>query len=159
MTIVADAGPIISFARAGYDEVLRAVFPEIIIPEAVCAEIAFQGAGRPGASLVQQEEWIRVVAICRREGVDRLPKNLGLGEREAIALAEELNHSLLIDDRAGRKEAESRNMVYFGSLRVLKEAKDRGLLCEVTPIMDALRGAGLRMGEMLYQTFIREMGE
>lgn len=99
-----------------------------------------------------EEHSLTLLRRCHDALPTNSPKNLGLGEREAIALAEELDCSLLIDDRAGRKEAESRNIVYFGSLRVLKEAKDRGLLCEVTPILGALRAAGLRIGEMLYQT-------
>jgi len=35
MIIVSDSGPIISFARAGHLKLLRQLFQEIVIPEAV----------------------------------------------------------------------------------------------------------------------------
>ena len=89
MTVVADAGPIISFARSGHDSILRQVFSQLIIPEAVYTEIVLQGAGRPGVSLVQEGTWIQRAAVQDRSNVEQLPANLGLGEREAMALAEE----------------------------------------------------------------------
>ena len=39
MTFIADAGPIISFARAGRLELLRQVVDEVWIPEAVYHEL------------------------------------------------------------------------------------------------------------------------
>ena len=88
-----------------------------------------------------------------------MPSTLGLGERGAIILAEELKAPLLIDDRPARKEAEKRGIACFGSLRVLKEAKDKGLIKEVKLIGDKLRQAGLRIKNSLYQKFLQEMGE
>jgi predicted nucleic acid-binding protein len=46
MLIVADAGPILSFVRAGYFDLLRGVVGTLTIPEAVYAEIVVQGAGK-----------------------------------------------------------------------------------------------------------------
>lgn len=159
MRVVSNAGPLISFARADQLDLLRRVFPELIIPEAVYAEIVFQGMGKPGARAVETAGWIEQVAVQDRSEVERLPAHLGLGERAAIVLAQELDAPLLIDDRAARHEAQRRGMVYFGSLRVLKEAKERGILKEVKSVGDALRQAGLRMKDSLYQTFLKEMGE
>ena len=53
----------------------------------------------------------------------------GLGESAAIALAEELAaDALLIDDRDGRREAEKRRLVVLGTLRVLADAAEHGLV-------------------------------
>jgi predicted nucleic acid-binding protein len=46
MIIVSDSGPIISFARADYLKLLRQLFQDIIIPEAVYEEIAIIGSNR-----------------------------------------------------------------------------------------------------------------
>lgn len=67
--------------------------------------------------------------------------------------------SFLIDERLARKEAEKRGVVCFGSLRVLKEAKEKGLIRAVNPIGDELRKAGLRIKNFLYQKFLQEIGE
>ena len=159
MIVVADAGPLISFARAGQEAIPRQLFSQIIIPEAVYAEIAGEEPERPGSALVRDSEWIRRVPVQDRFKIEQLPVNLGLGEREAIILAEERCATLWVDDRAARREAERRNMAYFGSLRVLKEVKDRGIIGDVRPIINALRNAGLHLSDTLYRAFLREMGE
>lgn len=88
-----------------------------------------------------------------------MPENLGAGEREAIVLAKERHLPLLIDDRTARREAEKQGVACFGFLRVLKEAKDQGIVAEVKPVLDALMRTGLYISDTLSQTFLREMGE
>ena len=157
--VVADAGPLISFARAGQETILRQLFPQIIIPEAVYTEIVCGETERPGSALVRDSAWIRQVPVQDRFKVEQLPANLGFGEKEAIILAEERGAFLLVDDRTARREAERRSIAYFGSLRVLKEAKERGIINDVRSIVDTLRNAGLRLSDTLYQAFLQEIGE
>jgi predicted nucleic acid-binding protein len=57
---------------------------------------------------------------------------------EAIALAAELNATMLIDEYERRKEAARFGIEHFGSLRILKEAKERGVIQEVRPVLDKL---------------------
>ncbi|HHT9126413.1 MAG TPA: DUF3368 domain-containing protein [Candidatus Brocadiia bacterium] len=159
MIVVSNSGPIISFASANHLELLRQVLKEITIPEAVYEDIVLQGAKKPGAREVKSADWIKREAVKNRSKVEQLPSRLGLGEREAIVLAQELKAILLIDDRSARKEAEKRGIVCFGSLRVLKEAKDKGFFKEIKPLGDDLKKAGLRIKNSLYQKFIQEIGE
>ncbi len=159
MIIVSDSGPIISFARANYLKLLRRLFQEIMIPEAVYKEIAIIGSGRAGAKEVISEEWIKRRKVKNRLRVKQLPAILGLGEREAIVLAQELNAALLIDDHKARELAEENGISCFGSLKVLKEAKDRKLISAIRPIVDELREKGLRINTSLYQRFLQEVGE
>lgn len=159
MTVVADAGPIISYARSGHEHLLRGVFSQLLIPEGVYVEIVAQGRGKPGVSLVRESAWIHRATVQDKARVALLPESLGRGEREAIILAEERGASLLIDDRAARREAGKRGIQYFGSLRVLREAKQAGIITTVTPIAAALRQAGLRLSDALYREFLQEMGE
>ena len=159
MIFVSNSGPIISFARAYRLEILRRVLKEIIVPEAVYEEIVMNGENKPGAEEIGNEEWVKKERIKDRYEVEQLPSNLGIGEREAIVLSRELRATLLIDDRSARKEAEKRGIVCFGSLRVLKEAKEKGFIRAVNPIGDELRKAGLRIKNSLYQKFLQEIGE
>jgi predicted nucleic acid-binding protein len=91
--------------------------------------------------------------------VKQLPAILGLGEREAIILAQELNAALLVDDRKAREVAEENGISCFGSLRILKEAKDRKLIDAIKPVGDKLREKGIRIDTSLYQRFLQEVGE
>ena len=76
--------------------------------------------------------------VTGRTFVDQLPSKLHLGEREALALAREHSGVVLVDEREARRAAQQHGIGHFGSLRVLKEAKDRGLLREIKPILDEL---------------------
>lgn len=159
MIIVSDSGPIISFARARHLELLRQLFQEIVIPEAVYEEIAIIGSGRAGAKEVISGKWIKKRKIENRLRIKQLPAMLGLGEKEAIILAQELNAALLIDDRKAREAAKENGVSCFGSLRVLKEAKDKKLIEAIKPVVDELREKGLRIDNSLYQRLLQEAGE
>mgnify|MGYP001603151922 CR=1 FL=1 len=113
MIFVSDSGPIISFARANRLELLRQVLQEVKIPEAVYEEIVVKGENKPGAEEISREEWIKKEKIKDRSKVEQLPSNLGVGEREAIVLSQELKAALLIDERLARKEAEKRGGSLF----------------------------------------------
>jgi predicted nucleic acid-binding protein len=124
MSIVADAGPILSFAGANRLDLLRQVVSALVIPDAVYADIVVQGTGKPGSSEVQTASWITREAVQDRSFVDQLPARLHLGEREAIALAKERGTALLVDERDARRAASQLSIPVVGSLRILKEAKD-----------------------------------
>jgi len=158
MNIVSDSGPIISFASAGYLNLLQKVVNELWIPRAVYEEIVVKGRGRSGAAEVQQERWIKR-RIVDKTKLNLLPLELGIGEREAIILVEELKGLLLIDDKRARQEAEKRGIETIGSLKIIKEAKDRGFTNEAKPVGDKLRNAGLWIKDRLYHQFLKELNE
>jgi predicted nucleic acid-binding protein len=157
MMLVADASPIISFARAERLKLLQQVVSTLWIPEAVFQEIVVEG--KPGATEVRQGGWIRLQAVMQTERVVGLPRKLGRGEREAILLAEELQGILLVDEPSARQEAVRRNIPLLGSLSILREAKLQGLIPEVKSHLDALQATGFRISDALYARFLREMGE
>jgi hypothetical protein len=159
MKIIADAGPLLSFARAGRLDLLREVVSEVIIPEAVYEEIVVQGAGKPGAHDVQHASWIIRDRAQDRSLVDSLPDKLHQGEREALALAKERGGVLLVDEYAARQEATRLGIDHMGSLRLLKEAKTRGLVLAIKPILDELIAAGMYISETLYEAFLNDVGE
>jgi hypothetical protein len=82
---------------------------------------------------------------------------LGAGEREAIALALELRADLLsADDKKARRIAQERGIRVTGTVGVLREAHDRGLL----DLPDALHGllqVGFRLSEKLVQEVIADL--
>jgi hypothetical protein len=52
--MVADAGPILAFARANRLDLLRTVVEELVIPDAVYDDIVVRGAGKPGSRAVKR---------------------------------------------------------------------------------------------------------
>lgn len=156
---VSNSGPIISFARAGYLELLEKVIEELWIPEAVYKEIVVKGKGRPGSDKVRQGKWLKSKKIGNKDRSGLFPHDLGMAEVEAIILADELKAVLIIDDKRGRQEAESRGIETIGSLKIIKEAKDKGLIEKAKPLLDELRRASLRIKDDLYREFLEEIGE
>lgn len=159
MKIVADSGPIISFARAGRLDLLKQVTNELTIPDAVFEEIVASGADRPGTKEVDQGLWIKRATVQDRSLLEKMPGKLSRGESEAILLAKELGAYLLVDELEARKEASRLGISYFGSLRIIKEARDRGLISKAKPILDELIASSTYLDENLYQRFLQEMGE
>ncbi len=108
---------------------------------------------------MRRASWIKQEYVQDRTPIEKLPAKLNLGECEAIVLAKELSASLLVDELEARKEAFRLGLEHFGSLRVLKEAKERGFVKEVKPVLDAIIATGTYIGDLLYEDFLREMGE
>jgi predicted nucleic acid-binding protein len=67
--------------------------------------------------------------------------------------------SLLIDDRRARIEADRLAVDYFGSLKILQEAKQRGLIPGVKPSLDQLIASGMFVSRELYRSLLKKNGE
>jgi predicted nucleic acid-binding protein len=106
--MVADAGPLIAFARIRHLNLLQQVIGELIIPEAVYDELVGKGRQRPGAAEAERAEWVQRRTITNLAPISNLPSTLHAGERHAILLAQELGLGLLIDERRGRTVAAER---------------------------------------------------
>ena len=96
MIVVSDASPLISLAATGYLEILKQLYEQVIIPEAVSQEITGSTPDLPGASEVQTLEWIIAQSVQDHVVVRALQGELDAGEAEAIALAVELQADLLL---------------------------------------------------------------
>jgi predicted nucleic acid-binding protein len=81
------------------------------------------------------------------------------GETEAIALAYRLQTILLIDDRQGRKAAQKLSVPVVGTLRLLLEAKRKGIIRKVKPLLVALEQTGRYLDEQLRRWVLEEAEE
>jgi predicted nucleic acid-binding protein len=98
---------------------------------------------------------VQNIQLVRTLGLD-----LGKGESEAIALAAEIDDAILImDDADGRRVARALGLQVTGVLGVLVEAKERGFVALVKPILDALGEAGFWLGEPLRRTILDAVRE
>jgi predicted nucleic acid-binding protein len=157
--VVADAAPIINFARANQLGLLRAVFPALLIPEAVYHELVVKGAGRAGSAEVSHGDWAVRTPIQSLTAVQNQPPRLHAGEREAIALAHERQLVLLIDEEPGRKAATQLGIQTITTLDVLDEAKTRGLISDVQPLLDQFVANGFYLDQDVYDAFLKRVGE
>lgn len=118
----------------------------------------------PGAlaAAMQSASWIEVLAVSDSHKVLALhiSTRLGLGECAALTLAEELGaQRLLMDDRAGRREARERGLPVTGTIGTLLVAKQRGIIASVKDVLDDLRAHGTRISERLYRDALAAASE
>jgi hypothetical protein len=157
--VVSNTSPITNLAAIGQLDLLRQLYQRVVISEAVYRELTASGGRYPGA-VAQTLDWIETRAVSNRALVIALQTELDEGEAEAIALAQELTADLvLMDEHLGRAVATRFGLRVIGILGVLIEAKHRGLIQEVKPLVDALMNLGFRVGQDLYARVLQTAGE
>jgi predicted nucleic acid-binding protein len=158
--IVADAGPLIGLARIGRLELLRSLFASTILPSAVYTECVY-ASGKPGAAAIARavdDRWLTVRALSKPVPRD-LPVGIGLGEREAIALALQLVCPVLVDDKLARAAAQSAGLSVIGTGGLLLAAKSRSLIPSVGSALEELQGAGYHFSQELITKILELAGE
>ena len=161
MIVVSNTSPVTNLALIGRLDLLEQLYGALMIPDAVWQELVVKGAHLPSAQQIERASWLSVRTVTNRELVLSLRQDLDAGEAEAIALAMEMNADLLlIDERIGRESAQYLGVPYMGLIGVLVQCKQRGLIPQVRPIIDALRlQAGFWISDALYQRVLHDAGE
>ncbi|MBI3914062.1 MAG: hypothetical protein HY327_07740, partial [Chloroflexi bacterium] len=92
MIVVANTTPLIGLASIQRFDLLRQLFSEIYIAQAVYDEAVVKGREEGGAKReVSDATWIRSAKVIDRLAVEVLLDEMDLGEAETIVLARELN--------------------------------------------------------------------
>ena len=146
---VFDASPLIALHQVGQLTLVRELFLHTLVPPIVAHEVA------PSLGLLPH--WIEV-----QEGrvTPQLSRQLDAGERAAIALAiHRAADVVVLDDLAGRLAAAELGLAPVGSLGLLVRAKQRGLIPEVRPLMDAMIASRLYVSSALHRRILELAGE
>ena len=133
--IIADSGPLISLAIIDQLDLLKQLYTQVIIPPAVLQEVTVKGKGLPGAEAVAQLAWLE---IQKPEPQILIPLSIVAdpGEAEVIALAQSIKDSIvLLDDSQARRIAERFNIPRIGTLGILRQAKIKGLVTEMSAVV------------------------
>lgn len=143
MIVVADTSPLNYLIRLGHPEVLRDIYGRVLVPRAVLIELRHPEAPpEVSAWAAAPPAWLEARQVRQLDST--LSAELGTGEREAISLALEVHADvLLIDERAGRREAEARHIEVAGTMAVLLQASLRGHF-DLPQAMKQLRQFGFR---------------
>jgi predicted nucleic acid-binding protein len=151
MIVVADSSPLHYLILIEQTILLRELYREVIIPEAVVTELTTTGSPPAvRAWFLNPPGWLNVLRVSS-EAVAGVTESLDLGERAAIALAESIRADLLlIDDADGRQEARRRHIRVTGLIGVLIAAAERGLI-EVRSVVSRLEGTNFYVDEGLIQ--------
>lgn len=155
---VADAAPLIAFARIDQLGLLPKVLGEVVVPETVAGECLLPGL--PGADVIAGA--FDSGLLTRHADVAGEPLSipqLDEGETAAIRLAREVGASLLIDERLGRAVARRLGLAVIGSLGVLIAAKRQELVGSAATLIEQMRRNGYYIADALVREALQRAGE
>jgi uncharacterized protein len=161
MIVVCNTSPITNLAAIAQLDLLRSIYGEIIIPQAVYDQLTNLPYSVPGGTEVQTSDWIKVRPVLEQSKVRVFRRDVDFGEAEAIALSLELAADrLLIDDAAGRAIALREGLQMTGVLGILLIARKRGLIDSVRLLLDDLiNQAGFWVSDELYRWVLSQAKE
>jgi predicted nucleic acid-binding protein len=145
VTVVSNASPLITLTKIGALNLLPDLFGKIIVAAQVFHEVTVIGAGRPGASDVQNVSWIEVKVHTNADQFARWrsQRGLGAGETATILLAQELSANLaIIDERTARGLATSLGINVMGCVGILESAARKNLITDLRRVYQQLLASG-----------------
>jgi predicted nucleic acid-binding protein len=154
MIVIADTSPLNYLILIGEIDVLRRLYGQVVIPEAVLRELLNPEAPLAVTTWISSPPaWLEI----RRTTLPSDPglRSLGEGEREAINLAVQYRPDvlLLMDEGHGRREARRLHLRVAGTLGVLNDAALRGWL-DLPSTFDRLRKTTFRASAKLLQDLL-----
>ena len=147
--VIVNSTPLIALCKADRLDLLRRLYDEICIPEAVFREVTEKND--TVKSQIAACSWIHIEAVNETQNRKMYKAKLHNGEVEVMILAQEHigDHLVVIDDRAARRTAEYLGLTLTGTMGVLLKAKQRGLLDSVMSVVKEMEMNGIYLSEAL----------
>jgi hypothetical protein len=148
--IISDSTTIITLLNIDRLDVLKNIFSSVYIPHKVYDEIVIE------ERIVLDERFFITKEIEDKKLYKLLSRSLDAGESEAIVLAKEMELSLIIDEKKGRKIASNLGINIFGfiGLLVLNYKKELLTKEETLDVFYRAKEQGFRVGLSLENEFL-----
>jgi len=144
-SIVVDTSSLIALERINLLEILCQLYKEVLVPDSVIKE--FGNISLPCLSIRKIESNLLKLLIT--------DLNLGKGEAEVIALANQKGLTVVIDDSKARKVAENMGLKLTGTIGVLMRAEKEGLIVSAPDKVKELKEKGFYVSEELFENLQR----
>ncbi len=151
MTIVSNTTPLCYLTLIGHAEILPQLYGNIHITQKVLEELGHRDAPPAVRDLATTPpDWLKIHSDP--EEADKTLAALDPGERTALRLAEQLHSDIvLLDEAAARAIAVQRGLKISGTLGVLCDAAEAGLL-KLPDVLDLLRKSNFRASPELWKS-------
>jgi len=141
LTVAVDASLLIGLAKIRKLRLLAKLFPVVVIPPAVYADVVVRGAGRAGARAVKQavvEGWIQVVTPDDSTRIPPVLRGTGEGAVNALVLCQQADVAI-VDDRKARNLCNLLGIRHISTGLVLKDAASQGLIRDLAKTLNRLQ--------------------
>jgi predicted nucleic acid-binding protein len=143
--VISDTSCLIIFNKIGQLEILQKVYDNVITTPEVAEEFS-----------EILPDWIIIKEVQDKKYQEFIETQIDYGEASAIALAKEIDNSLLLlDDLKARKLAGKLNLRFTGTLGVITKAKQIGVIKAVRPIIDSLLLTDFRISENVIDELLK----
>lgn len=156
--VIADAGPLIAFARLHQLGLLPQIFGRVLVTDIVFSECA----GRVDfieSPLIRDAVSSQQLELCTAPDFSAFAQKIDAGEASAIAVAIEYGCGVLMDDKAGRTMATNAAIPVIGTVGALVLAKRKGLVPLVKPLLESLVASGYFLSEVIVAAALAAAGE
>jgi len=136
--VVSNTSPLNYLVLIDQIHLLFALYGRVLVPQSVYKELRAPKTPEAVRSwIASSPQWLEIAPEV--PVADSKLSELHEGERDAIALAQQIRaDGLIIDERRGRQEAESRRLIVIGTLGGLVAAHERDLI-KLAEAIDRLR--------------------
>lgn len=158
--VIVNSTPLIVLCNVGKLDILRQLYTEISIPEAVFRAVTEKEDS--ACQLVKASlDWIHVEKIEDYAEKKMYRAKLHDGEVEVMILAQEKRNAdlVIIDDNAAKKTAKYLGLSVTGTLGVLLKAKKKGIITEICPALDEMKRNGFYISESLEKLILEQAEE
>lgn len=147
--VISDTSCLILLSKIEELHLLERLYSEVMVSEEIAEEF--------GESL---PPFIKIQSVKDKQKQILLEMQIDKGESSGIALAMEIEHSvLIIDDYKARKIAERLNIAFTGTLGVIISAKQKGIIATIKPLLEKMKQTNFRISEALEREAIKLANE
>ena len=158
--VVVNTTPLIALSHVGQLDILKKLYGEIIIPEAVYRELSIKTESICKKAVDDSLEWVRVENIKNQMAKAMYKPHLHDGEVEVMILSKEIAADVvIIDDANAKKHAKYLGLPVTGTLGVLIKAKQEGYINELKPILNQMSENGIYISQSLMELCLLQVGE
>lgn len=157
--LICDTSALIALHQVSLLHILPALSSTVIVSAAVAQELAAGRSESDDLLDVADYDWmtIRSPTACLA-----LPsrQQLGPGESHVLWLAFEIPGSVaILDDGPARRVAAQLGIAFTGTLGLLLDAKKRGLIAAVAPVLDELDRHAFNMSPRIRESILKAASE
>ncbi len=149
--VIADAGPLIAFAKLDRLDLLPALFGEVLATQAVVDECA-KGCGDDSVLIQDAFRTEGFQCIRTPDFQHTLSRSLGIGELSCIEyVLQQPGESVLLimDDALARKQALRLQLKIVGTAALLFAAERKGLIADAETLIESLNNSGYRISSSI----------
>lgn len=156
--VISNNSPLVALWHLDRLSLLRDLYGEVWIPQEVEKEF-LRTEKKSRQEALNNAPWIKTVDLVDSEKASVYDR-LDSGEAAVLALASEHETCLIIiDEKKARQEILKIGLPFKGTVGILLDAKEEGLVDEIKPLLITLQEKGMYLDESLIAYALREAGE